>query len=472
MAKTIVITLPKGLGDGNKMAAPALATASIASRQLGSLLAAGNFGNLVHIIKDEPPQGFPTQGYLEEEMVLGGASSEDKPPARKRQRLDHLSMEEKIMRRKLKNRVAAQTARDRKKQRMDQLEAEIDELRDLTAVLSEQNTCLAEENAELKEMLTKCTCGQDSTESNVNEATNISCDDTQNAAVVVEEVTIPVNNPAGGSAVSQSAEGSGDVGSAPDHGSLNTLLTVGQYSCLGGVSKQNSRNPSQSACQQQASQQFANPSSQEENCEVVGTTPTVLESNWDVADHDYTKGSHTKNELNLSLTPAEDDLITQLTKAMDQVPEISVKDTSPEGVTISVDDVAPQTDNLATPDILKELLDGWFESNIEAQEVSQGASQELNTTPVKEDLQPTNERATSPITKEQILDFLQDKMQSPSHGSSTESESGYDSVTSPRSLGSPEMIDLTSPRPLGSPEPLDQGMELDDSFSELFPSLF
>lgn len=205
---------------------------------------------------------------------------------------------------------------------------------------------------------------------------------------------------------------------------------------------------------------------------MVGTTPTVLESNWDVADHDYTKGSHTKNELNLSLTPAEDDLITQLTKAMDQVPEISVKDTSPEGVTISVDDVAPQTDDIATPDILKELLDfGWFESNAETQEENQGASQ-LNTAPVKEDLQSTNERAASPITKEQILDFLQDKMLSPSHGSSTESESGYDSITSPRSLGSPETIDLTSPRPLGSPEPLDQAMELDDSFNELFPSLF
>ncbi|MDK2413808.1 hypothetical protein QHH03_32455, partial [Aphanizomenon sp. 202] len=66
----------------------------------------------------------------------------------------------------------------------------------------------------------------------------------------------------------------------------------------------------------------------------------------------------------------------------------------------------------------------------ETQEENQGASQ-LNTAPVKEDLQSTNERAASPITKEQILDFLQDKMLSPSHGSSTESESGYDSITSP-----------------------------------------
>lgn len=102
MAKTIVITLPKGLGDGARVAAPAaLATASLASRQLGSLFAAGNFGSLVHIIKDEPQQGFQTPGFPleeeEEEVVL--ATGEDKPPARKRQRLDHLSMEEKIMRR-------------------------------------------------------------------------------------------------------------------------------------------------------------------------------------------------------------------------------------------------------------------------------------------------------------------------------------------------------------------------------------
>lgn len=85
---------------------------------------------------------------------------------------------------------------------MDQLEAQIDELQDLTAVLSEQNTSLAEENEALKEMLAKCTCGQGNTETSIDEAVNISCDDTQ-SAVVVEEVTIPVNNPAGGSAVSQ-----------------------------------------------------------------------------------------------------------------------------------------------------------------------------------------------------------------------------------------------------------------------------
>jgi X box-binding protein 1 len=61
---------------------------------------------------------------------------------RKRQRLDHLSSEEKMVRRKLKNRVAAQSARDRKKVKMTELE-------DTLEVLEKDRLNLAHKNQEL-----------------------------------------------------------------------------------------------------------------------------------------------------------------------------------------------------------------------------------------------------------------------------------------------------------------------------------
>jgi X box-binding protein 1 len=47
-------------------------------------------------------------------------------PGRKR-KLDHLSIEEKVQRKKLKNRVAAQTSRDRKKKLVEEMEKKLDQ---------------------------------------------------------------------------------------------------------------------------------------------------------------------------------------------------------------------------------------------------------------------------------------------------------------------------------------------------------
>ena len=81
-------------------------------------------------------------------------------PVRKRANLDHLSPEEKLMRRKLKNRVAAQNARDKKRMKMEEMEELIRGLEEDRQRLREENQRLASMNERLQAENTSLRSGQ------------------------------------------------------------------------------------------------------------------------------------------------------------------------------------------------------------------------------------------------------------------------------------------------------------------------
>lgn len=111
---------------------------------------------------------------------------------RKRANLDHLTVEEKLMRRKLKNRVAAQNARDKKRMKMEEMEETIKRLEDHNRQLAIRNNKLEKENKALAAENKKLSANNNNTNVNNNNKNNI---DASDLSVKVEEEEVDMFAP-------------------------------------------------------------------------------------------------------------------------------------------------------------------------------------------------------------------------------------------------------------------------------------
>jgi len=158
-AKTITIR-PSGLQPHGKTQQPQqiivipqsmLVNGCISSKDLKSIMSTES-SPTIKSMENRTDLKRPASSIAAEDSTYGsdseGSEDSDKP-TRKRANLDHLSPEEKLMRRKLKNRVAAQNARDKKRVKMEDMEAELQRLKAHAKALEIRNAELVALNERL-----------------------------------------------------------------------------------------------------------------------------------------------------------------------------------------------------------------------------------------------------------------------------------------------------------------------------------
>ncbi|TGZ55129.1 uncharacterized protein Xbp1 isoform X1 [Temnothorax longispinosus] len=136
--KSVIITLPKGVPKAIPRNEPRNAVSKL------------NFTTSILVDKTRMDGRKTAPGGQQEETCDDDVTTLLEPVdirvRGKKRRLDHLTWEEKLQRKKLKNRVAAQTSRDRKKAKLDELEETVKTQKERNELLTQECAMLRSQN--------------------------------------------------------------------------------------------------------------------------------------------------------------------------------------------------------------------------------------------------------------------------------------------------------------------------------------